>query len=299
MLTQKPMSASTRKECPSEPDNGRKLFSVIYRAYQENRLKLPAVPQTAFEIKELIRLGASIRDVANVAQRDAGTAARLIKVANSPLYRGVAKVGSLTDAIGRIGLNATQNIAYVLSIQSLFSAKSIVIEELMSYAYARSCELAASCFILAQDVKGLEPDRALLAGLVSQVGLLPIYYYADQHADWVTNELSLNSSVKKLRGIVGTMVLKQWDFDEELVAIPENSEYWGRQSSSEVMDYCDLVILSNLINQLRHQHVGLDEIEPLPIVQRILKDPQGQALYEAVSSGALLPQIDEAALMLT
>ena len=95
------------------------------------------------------------------------------------------------------------------------------------------------------------------------------------------------------------MVLKQWGLDEELIAIPENSEYWGRQSLSDVMDYCDLVILSNLINQLRHRHIGLDEIEPLPIVQRLLKDPQGQALYEAVSSGALLPQIDEAALMLT
>ena len=283
----------------AEHDNGRKLFSFIYQAYTDEKLRLPAQPQTAFEIKELIRADASLHDVSTCTQRDPGLAARLIKVANSPLYRGIAKVTTLPEAIGRIGLNATRNIAYVLSVQNLFKAKSPALNELMKSTYARSCETAASCFILASHTSSVSPDRALLAGLISHIGLLPILYYADNHSDLVDGPLSLDGNLKKLRGIVGTMVLRQWDFDEELISVPESCEYWGRVTDSEELDCCDIIILSNLLLQLKNGERERTELESLPVFTRMLAGKNGRTVYDQISSGDIFTEMKEAALMLS
>lgn len=280
-------------------DNGRKLFSVIYHAYTEEKLRLPTQPQTAFEIRELIRADADLNDISLCAQRDPGLAVRLVKVANSPLYRGVENVRTLPEAIGRIGLNATRNIAYVLSVQNLFNAKSAIVNEQMKYAYARSCEMAASGFILASRTASVAPDTALLAGLVSHIGLLPILYYIDQHSDLVNSHLSLDGSLKKLRGIVGTMVLRQWDFNDELIAVPENCEYWGRETDNQQIDCCDTVILSNLLLQLQSGDRESADIESLPVFKRMRSGKNGQAVCEQISSGDIFADIKEAALMLS
>ena len=294
----KPLNSQMHVKKTTTCDNGRKLFSIIYRAYTEKKLRLPTQPQTAFEIRELVSADADLHDISICAQRDPGLAARLIKVANSPLYRGIANVATLPEAIGRIGLNATRNIAYVLSIQNLFNAKSAIINELMKYTYAKSCEMAASCFILARHTGCITPDRALLAGLISHVGLLPILYYIDQHSYLISNPLSIDGNLKKLRGIIGTMVLQQWDFDDELIAVPESCEYWGRETDNEQIDCGDTVILANLLLQLQNGDRESTDIESLPVFKRMRSGKNGQAVYEQISSGDIFADIKEAALML-
>ena len=294
----KPLNSQMRVKKTTTDDNGRKLFSIIYRAYTEKKLRLPTQPQTAFEIRELVSADADLHDISICAQRDPGLAARLIKVANSPLYRGIANVATLPEAIGRIGLNATRNIAYVLSIQNLFNAKSPIVNELMKYTYAKSCEVAASCFILARHTGCIAPDRALLAGLVSHIGLLPVLYYIDQHSDLISGPLSIDGSLKKLRGIIGTMVLRQWDFDDELIAVPESCEYWGRETDNDQIDCCDTVILANLLLQLQSGSCEDIDTESLPVFKRMRSGKNGPLVCEQIANEDIFTEIQEAALML-
>ncbi|MBA1332428.1 phosphohydrolase, partial [Candidatus Endoriftia persephone str. Guaymas] len=68
-----------------------------------NRIALPTLPDVALEALVVINdIESSVNDLVKIISRDTALTARLIRYANSPLYRGVNPVSSIKQAITRI-----------------------------------------------------------------------------------------------------------------------------------------------------------------------------------------------------
>jgi HD-like signal output (HDOD) protein len=64
-----------------------------------NRLILPTLPDIALKVRDIVSKGdASASELANMIVTDAALSARLIQVANSPLYRGTKEVKNIQMA---------------------------------------------------------------------------------------------------------------------------------------------------------------------------------------------------------
>ncbi len=269
LLKQQQKSSRVIEIRVNDADNA--VFDRVYDAFQENRLQLPSCPEVAFKVRDAInRKDVGVSEVSHIIQADQVLTARLMQVANSAMYKRGAEAKTLTAAIGRLGLEATKNLAFVLAIKQVFNSKSAVLRKSLVNIYKYSTDIAVMAFALARQIESLDQERALLAGLVHNIGSIPILHYADQCGDLFSNAEAVDASVKKLSPLLGGWVLEKFNFDEELTLVPETCHLWERDESSDI-DYASLVAAAIL---LYNQGRDIPDSD-LPLLDRL---PVGQTL---------------------
>ncbi len=212
----------------------------LLEAIRNDELVLPTLPEVALRVREAAEdPDISIPDLSKVIGNDAALAARLIKVVNSPLLRTNREITDLNMAISRLGINYTSNLATGLAMEQMFQATSDVIDKKMRDVWSRSTEIAGMCHVLCRHFTRLMPDQATLAGLVHQIGILPILTYAEESNALLKDSISLNHVIERIHPIIGEHILRAWDFPEQIASVPGNYLDFDRQSSS--VDYIDIV----------------------------------------------------------
>ena len=247
------------------------IFDQILEAFESNRLPLPSSPDIAFKVKNTInQKNIGLPEICQIIQQDQVLAARLMQVANSAMYRRGADAMSLSAAVNRLGLDATQNLSFVLAIKQIFNSKSAVSRKYLADIYKQSTFISALCYLLAKEVPGLDTERALLAGLIYNIGSIPILYYADQCNLFEQRE-ALNTSVEKLSPLIGGWIVEKFNFDQELCLVPETCQLWQREDEGKI-DYSALVTAALLYNNTLKERTNPD-LPPLDSVPigRLLK----------------------------
>lgn len=119
--------------------------------------------------------------------------------------------------------------------------------------------MAAISHALASQFTKLQPDQAMLAGLVHDIGALPILSRAEDYPDLLEDEESLDRIINSVHTTIGAEILRKWNFPEELVAVAEEHENLSRNSKGGP-DYVDIVIVANLQSLIdtNHQHTDVD-----------------------------------------
>jgi len=241
-----------------------KLLTDCYRHMQSDDLMLPTIPDVAFKIRRAINDDkSSTSSIARIVQIDPSITARLIQIANSPLYRGRKKIESCPEALTRLGLKTAQDIITAFAMKSVFNAKSHVIRQKMAELWAHSSYIASISAVFAHKIPGFDPDRAMLAGLIHDIGIVPILTYADNHPDILANPKDLVETVKELRADIGVQIIRHWDFPEDFEEVVINSENWFRNNSNPA-NYADIVMISQL-----HSFIGKVDIKKIPKIDAL------------------------------
>ena len=246
------------------------MLERIKQAYKDNQIMLPELPEVALQIREAIRGEKfNLEQIAKLIQMDPAMTVRLIQIANSPLHRGNAPIEDCRSAISRLGLTATQEIVTCLAMQNVFVAVGPQIQQQVRKTWGHSCKVAAFSYVLAQVTPGLSEEKAMLAGLIHDVGVLPVLYYASDYPQLLNKPVILQEVITRMRGVLGKAILKKWKFDEALVSIPEDAENWLRQHESR-FDYSDIVILAQLHSFYGEPAIakGLPSLLEVPAFQR-------------------------------
>ncbi|MDD2800453.1 MAG: HDOD domain-containing protein [Methylobacter sp.] len=247
-----------------------KLLMDCYRYMQADKLVLPTIPDVSFKIRRAINDDkASSTSIARVVQIDPSITGRLIQISNSPLYRGRKKIESCPEALTRLGLRAAQDIITAFAMKSIFKAKSPVIARKMAELWAHSSYVASISAVFAHRIPGFDPDRAMLAGLIHDVGIVPILTHADNHPDIIANPKDLAETVKQLRVDIGVQIVRRWDFPSDFEDVVINAENWFR-NDNQPTSYADIVMIAQL-----HSFIGkvdvkkMPKIDDLPAYQKI------------------------------
>lgn len=222
------------------------LVQNIIDDYMANRLVLPSFPEVATKVEKAIQdENADIDSVTKLIQLDPALTVRLMQVANSALYGGSKKIESCTDAIIRIGIPVARGLVRSFAIRQMFNTESKTIKKHMVKTWLHSCQVGAISHVLVSQIKpkGLQAERAMLAGIVHDIGVLPILRYAEDYPQLISDERFFQKVLDELRGPLGRMVLKKWGFESDLTIIPELAEVWMRTSEGDV-DYADVVIIA-------------------------------------------------------
>jgi HD-like signal output (HDOD) protein len=221
------------------------LDKMLY-AIENDKLTLPTLPEVALKVKEAVDdPDANIGQITKVIGQDAALAARLVKVANSPLLRGRVQIDNLQLAVSRLGLAFVKSLVIGLAMEQMFQASSELVDRHLRKTWEHSVEVASISHVLAAHYTKLKPDQALLAGLIHEIGVLPILTSAESVPELMKNEALLNRIIHKLHPKIGHAILKAWDFPEELALLPK--EYLDfKRDSANGPDLIDLVCVANI-----------------------------------------------------
>jgi HD-like signal output (HDOD) protein len=213
-------------------------------AIENDKLVLPTLPEVALQVREIAESeDSAIADLVKVISNDTALSARIIRVCNSPLFRGSRAIENLNMAVSRLGMAYTSNLAMGLAMEQMFQATSDMIDKRLRATWQTSTEVAGVCHVLAQHYTRLKADQATLAGLVHLIGILPILRYVEDQ-DIQISSIMLDNVIDELHPRIGSMILKKWDFPKELQNVP--LEYANFQREVPAADYADLVMVANL-----------------------------------------------------
>jgi len=251
-----------------------RIRNDIFAAIKAVKIVLPTLPEVALQVREVAQSdNSTVPDLVKVLSTDAALTARVIKVANSPLMRGVTTIETLPNAVSRLGMSYSANLAVGLAMQQMYQATSEVIDTRMREVWSKSTEIAGICHVLCSHYTKLKPDQATLAGLTHRIGALPILTYAEEHEELLVDERKLDIIIEKLHPSIGDLILKTWDFNEELVQVPR--QYLNFKRKSEQADYVDLVMVANLQTYINteHRYAQLDW-NAIPAFSQLGLDPE-------------------------
>ena len=235
--------------------NAEQIVEELRMAIKSDALVMPTLPEVAYKVRDTAAdPGASVNDLVKVIEQDVSISARLIRVANSPMYRGAKPNEDLKSAINRLGLKLTSSLVTSLAMEQMFKAKTKAIEARMHGVWQRATQVAGIAHVLCKHYSKLKPDQATLGGLVHEIGALPILTFSETKPELVNNTQFLDQLITKVSPKLGLMILRQWDFPAELQKVPG----WMGALTTDVggpIDYLDVLIAAKIQSLEDTDHV--------------------------------------------
>ena len=236
-----------------------KLIDELLQDLEKERLVLPTLPEVALRVRDTLEdESKGLPEVAQVITSDTAVSARLIQIANSPLLRASRQIDTVELAVNRMGGDMVRNLVMSIVMEQMFQATSDVTDKRLRDLWEHSTTVAAISHALANKFTKLKPDQALLAGLVHDIGSLPIIARAEDVPDLLRNTDMLDRIIKQTHNEVGRAILAKWNFPQEIIDVAEHHDTMNYNSSEA--DYVDVVIVANLQSYLGSSHL-LNEVD--------------------------------------
>jgi len=133
----------------------------------------------------------NMKSVIELIECESAIAARVLSIANSPIYGCAREIDSVPRAVLVLGSRAISNLAISISTQDVFGSKSkCEIYRQSIFEHSLGCAIVSR--MLAREIGGIDPAAAFLAGILHDVGKL---IYFDKHPETYVQECWGDESV--------------------------------------------------------------------------------------------------------
>lgn len=234
--------------------NAEELFvSELLEDLEAGKLQLPTLPEVALRVRDAVEDEKStVNDIAGIIATDAAISARLIQVANSPLYRGRDPIDRLPTVVNRLGSRLVRNLVTSQVMKQMFQATSDYVDQKLRSVWEHSVEVASISRVLAGQFARQQPEQAMLAGLLHDIGTLPVLYRVEEQPEMLEQPAMVDHLIRTLHPRIGAAILEQWKFPDALVAVAREHENLSYTHEGPA-DLVDVVIVANL-----QSHAGSD-----------------------------------------
>lgn len=237
------------------------LIGQILHAVGQDDFALPTLPNVATRIQELMAdPNVSADRIVAVLSGDPFVSAQIIRSANSAAFTGMPPINNVRDAALRLGYRQLHNLVITITVDRLFSSNNPAVNQRMKQVWEHSRRVAAVSYVLASRHAHLSPDQAMLAGLMHNIGLLPLYLHIENNRLQIDAD-TLATLGRKTHQTIGAKLLNSWHFPPEIIAVVLEHEDLHRESgTAPVPDYADVIMFANLQNSTRAIAVAWDNI---------------------------------------
>lgn len=198
------------------------LENALAHQLDGHDLTLPPLPRVAEKVlKDLRSRKSSFNQIARHVAEDQVIAGAVLRMANSPLYRGRDKIQSLQPAVVRLGTNSIKTL---MMHQSLRAVSAGFKGRTAHYAAAVWLNSQASAFVMRQlaPLRGIDVDDAFMIGLLHDIGNVVVLRQAAQHtkiADLQISQEEFDYICHECHQEFGELIADAWALPEHLKTI--------------------------------------------------------------------------------
>jgi two-component system, cell cycle response regulator len=204
----------------------------------ESGYSLPVLSPVAAKLIEIASNDmATVQDLASLIEKDPALTVRLLRMANSALFKVGNPVATIEQAIQRIGFDRLRVMALSLSLRDTFPMGKVGTMDYEEY-WRTSLYQALMAKAIAKNLRNCNPDEAFVSGLVLEIGLL-IFFDLMIKGKGASAELSLhpmkhliaweetNYSINHRE--IGEAALRYWQFPEAVVQCQRYYLFQGKE----------------------------------------------------------------------
>ncbi len=208
---------------PEASDIREEIRLTISRRVRANQLEVPVLPHVAQQVLTLTsQPDAKIKDFVKIIEQDQQLTARLLKIANSPVYGPLTRITSIQQAVMIVGMRSLRDLVFSIALgERVFRSK--LLSEPMRRVWEHSLAVAHIAKEVAQ-ARRMDSDYAFLFGLLHDCGkpllLETMERLCQQHQDWGRTVVALADDVmREFHEPVGGLLARAWHFNETMYAV--------------------------------------------------------------------------------
>lgn len=240
--------------------------------------ELPSLPDLAMKIGTAIdKSTTASADIARLIQLDPVLSSRILSVVNSAAFGGVRRVTSIQQATTRLGRNNIRSLVFSTLLKGIFKVDSPILKKRMRHLWQQSAHVAALSFVLGRVTPGIDPEQALLAGLIHDIGSIAVIGGIIQFPLIAERDEVYRHVLDSLSGSAGLQTVNHWRLHKEFGEVVSDGSNWWRTGSA-IPDLVDVVLLARL-----HAAVGLQTQAGLPRIDEV-------PAFGKLADGQLTPQ---------
>jgi len=215
---------------------------------------LPSFPEIAIRVRRVLSdPKSSVDQVVRVVGSEPALAARLLRISNSAsLNRSGRPVNDLRTAINRIGYNMVRSASISFSMAQIRKSNKLAgLEHHLTDLWQRSTLVAAFAYVLARNCTKVNPDEAMLTGMMHGIGKLYVLTRAIDHPELFVSDNTLNDIIGDWHASIGKAILENWNFSEAMAnAVGDQADF--TRSVEGPADLSDVIVIAILMAS----HVG-------------------------------------------
>ncbi|MFL6605989.1 MAG: HDOD domain-containing protein [Steroidobacteraceae bacterium] len=246
----------------------------------KGKVELPSFPDIALRVRKVLSDENVSQDmVVRVVGSEPALAARLMQIGNSAALNFSGKpITELRSAISRMGFNMVRSAAIAFAMSQLKKQDALKgLEVPLEELWKRSAAVAAMSHAVARRYSKVNPDTALLAGLLHGIGQLYILTRSAQHPGLFANQAAYTAIVRDWHSAIAKALLENWEMAEEVIEAVSNFEDLERLHSGPV-DLTDVVTVGNLLAAFKDHPETIElNMHDVPACKRMQID---RASYE-------------------
>ena len=243
----------TKKPVHSVEDSKEKLITDLRNNITYQKIKLPEIPATVFELNEVIANPvASADDIARVVNKSPSLAAILLKIVNSPIYAFPSQIDTIPRAVTLIGTREISDLALGISAIAIFKdIPEDMIDMHLFLKHSLACGIISRILCANKDIT--QTEQLFVSGLLHDIGRLILYKYYPQQVKKIL--IRAESSKKLLHqeekiGLgckhtdIGRDLLQKWKIP---FSIENNVFYHHNPSDADNPTHATIVHLADII----------------------------------------------------
>ena len=287
-MTTRPDATNETERSADEP--GQRLNASGFRMLEDIARELAGEVVFPTYFDAAFRLRQELQDpqlptarIATIVSAEPLVATKLMRLANSAFHRrrGSKPADDLKAAIGRLGIDQVRSIALAVTMGQLLRSKDLVsFGDFSRELWMHSIRAAAAARSVARARTPINPEQALLAGLVHDLGAFYMLYRAVQYLDLRAQPDSVRGLIAQWHESIGVTLLKALGMPDAIVQATIDHDQL-RPVPNPVRTLADVVYVANIIAAAQfewlHQHFDADD---------------GQAAIVRRDYADLLPEID-------
>ena len=206
---------------------------------------LPPLSRNALALQqEIAKSAPELKKVENLIKSDPALTSHMLRIANSVVYKGLEEIDSIKEAILRLGVNETKNVAAWAIHQSNFKTDDPFIKAYKSrlWFHSLSCAVGSSWTAKYLDLDSeTVASKAFIAGLLHDMGTLSLLtalekVKSNNKIKTYPSEKVLSELIQKFHSEQGYTLLKHWNLPDEYCVI-------SRDHHAEEFDQTNILLL--------------------------------------------------------
>lgn len=188
--------------------------------------------------------------------------AKLISLANSVAYNpGSIEIKDVKGAVSRLGLEIVRSTAMAITMQQMLRSRNMGgFEDMALHLWSHSLHTASATYVIAKRLTRFNPDEAMMAGLVHDLGAFYMLYRATQYSALRARPDTMRYLISQWHDGIGLSVLNALGMPEEIIEAVRDHDIM-RPIPPTPRSLNDVVYIGNLLVGGRDEwmHLDIDE----------------------------------------
>jgi HD-like signal output (HDOD) protein len=286
------MSLARQSSSPSDTrgDQADVAFTFVQALASElsgGKIELPGFPHIVMRVQKVLGdQNADAGRIVKVLGSEPVLASQLVRMANSAaLNPAGVRVTDLRAAVARVGLDTVRSATIAFAVRQLRDAPLLKgLEVPLGVLWRRGVLVAGLSCVIARKLTTVNPDTALLAGLLQGIGRLYILTRASGHRTLFADQDSYHAIEQDWHLSIAAALLENWGIADEIVQAVHESENFERDTRGP-LSLIDVLIVGTLLAEHHDQPQALQaQVQCAKPLQKLKLDAAACAAFIAEST---------------